>query len=80
MHFEMQYGVENMALDHRFGRGVHERVGNELIHHERGVFRRTCPSGPPNEVRDEDASVVTCPRMVGDQEPSRLSHGHPINR
>jgi hypothetical protein len=38
MHFEMQYGVGNMALDHRFGMGVRQRVGNELIHHERGVL------------------------------------------
>ena len=80
MHFEMQHGIDNMALDHRFGMGVCQRVGNKFIHDERGVLSRTSPPGPPNEVRDEDASVVTCPGMVSDQEPSRLSRRHPTNR
>jgi hypothetical protein len=80
MHFEMQHGVDNMALDYRLALGVCQRVGNKFIHDERGVLSRTSPPGPPNEVRDEDASVVTCPGVVRDQEPSRFSHRHSINR
>jgi hypothetical protein len=38
VHFEMQNGVGNVALDYRLGMGVRQRVGNELIHHERGDF------------------------------------------